>query len=67
MPRDFRAHENAKMAKAKRQIALERNELRGPSTPHVSAAGPTSAPIKAPDPVELAMIEQFILNRKVKT
>ncbi len=60
MPRDYRASENAKMAKAKRQIALERNELRGPGTPHVSAAGVTSAPIKARNADEDAMIEAFI-------
>jgi hypothetical protein len=63
MPRDYRAHENTRKAKAKRQQALERNELRGPSTPHVSAAGPTSAPIKAPDPATEAMVEAYLKQR----
>jgi hypothetical protein len=63
MPRDYRAHENAKMAKAKRMLALERNELRGPGTPHVSAAGPTSAPIKLADANDAALIEAFLRKR----
>lgn len=66
MPRDYRAHENAKMAKAKRQIALERNELRGPGTPHVSAAGPTSAPIKLADPGDAALIEAFLQRKRAR-
>lgn len=67
MPRDYRAHENTRKAKAKRQQALERNELRGPSTPHVSAAGATSAPIKAPDPATDAMIEEFLARKRGDT
>lgn len=63
MPRDYRAHENARMAKAKRQKALDRNELRAASVPHVSAAGATSAPIKAPDPETAAMVEAFLRKR----
>ncbi len=59
MPRDFRAYENAKMAKAKRQAALARPEMLLPSTPRVSAAGATSFAVKAADPELHRMIEDF--------
>ena len=57
MPRDHSAAENTRMAKAKRQAALNRNELRQPSVPRVSASGPTSAPVKAEDPETRKMID----------
>lgn len=61
MPIDFRAHENGRRAKAKRQYAMERNELRTESVPRESAAGPTSHAIKInPD---AGAIEAFLAAR----
>jgi hypothetical protein len=62
MPRDLRANENVKRAKAKRQFALERREMLQPTVPRVSAAGPISMAIK----VDLfrAMIDAEIERRK---
>ena len=42
MPRNHRAKEILKIAQAKRQSALERNEFKYPSEARVSAAGATS-------------------------
>ena len=64
MTRNYKHHEAARRAKAKREFALERSELRGPSTPHVSAAGVTSAPIKAQDPETEDMIAAFLKGKK---
>lgn len=63
MPRDYRANENQKKAKARRAHALARNELRGPSTPRTSAAGATSAPVKAADPDTARMVAEFLARR----
>jgi hypothetical protein len=60
MPRDHSASENRKMARAKRSAALARTELRQPSVPRISAAGPTSAPIKAEDPETRKLIDDAI-------
>jgi hypothetical protein len=64
MPRDFRAAENQKRAKARRQGALERNELRQPSAPRQAAAGATSFAVKAEDPSDRAAIDAFLAARR---
>jgi hypothetical protein len=63
MARNYRPKETMKLAKVKRQLALERHELRGPSTPHVSAAGPTSHPVKAPNVETDRMVAEFLARR----
>ena len=63
MPRDFKASENTKRAKARRQAALDRPELRGPSTPRLSAAGPTSMAVKAEDPATRRLIDEALAKR----
>lgn len=65
MPRDYRAHENERRAKAGRERALARNELRQESTPRSSAAGATSFPVKAEDPATRAAVDEFLKNRQV--
>jgi hypothetical protein len=64
MTKRMRAHEIERRARAKRSSALARNELRQPSVPRVSAAGPTSPAIKAEDPAIRAMIDAAIAERK---
>jgi len=63
MSRRHTGNEMARMARAKRDIALERSELRGESVPRRSAAGPTSAPLKARDPNVDRMVEDFLARR----
>lgn len=65
MPRDLRARENQKRSKARREGALARNELRGPSDPRQSAAGPTSHAVKAVDPSTREAIDRFLASKKV--
>lgn len=65
MPRDYRARENARMAKSRRAYAMERNELRQESSPRTSAAGPTSLAIKV-NP-HAAAIEAFLAKREGRT
>jgi hypothetical protein len=60
MPRDFRAKENLRNAKAKRDAALKRVELGFPTTPRVSPDGKTSMPIKAPDPETERLVREFM-------
>lgn len=64
MPRDFRAHENALIAKSKRQRALSRPEMLRPSVPRASADGPTSMAIKRDDPATRAMIDAALAKRR---
>ena len=64
MPRDFKASENQKRAKARRQGALDRNELRRGTTPRRAAAGATSFAVKADDPSDRAAIEAFLATRR---
>lgn len=64
MARTLNPHQHMKKALALRQQALERNELRGPATPHVSAAGPTSAPIKLADPSDALLIEAYLRQKR---
>ncbi len=63
MTRSLKAHEIERRAKAKRAGALARNELRQPSVPRVSAAGVTSAPVKAQDESIRAMIDEALAQR----
>lgn len=60
MSRNHRPGEIARMAKAKRDKALERGELRGPSEPRTPAAGPTSFALKAEDPTIRKMIDEAL-------
>ena len=63
MPRDFRASENTKRAKAKRQAALSRPEMLQPTAPRRSAAGPTSMAVKSEDPATRRMIDEALARR----
>lgn len=64
MPRDIRATQNTKIAKARRQAALARPEVLQPTTPRVAAAGVTSMAIKAEDPATRRMIDEAIARRR---
>lgn len=63
MPRDYRARENKLRAKAKRDGALARVELRGPSEPREPAAGATSFPVKARSENDDALIRDFLARK----
>lgn len=64
MPRDYKAHENQKKAKARRAHALSRTELRQPSVARVPASGPVSMGIKATNPEDDRIIAEFLKRRK---
>jgi hypothetical protein len=64
MPRDYRAGENTKRAKARREFAMERNELRQASSPRTPAAGPTSMALKAADPADALLIEAWLAQNR---
>ena len=49
--------------KARRQLALDRPELRQPSVARASPAGPTSYPIKAEDQELRALIDEALARR----
>lgn len=66
MPRDFRADENSKRARAKREAALMRNELGRPSSPRIAAAGPVSMAVKLHDPATRAMIDAAIAEGRTR-
>ena len=63
MPRDMKACENRKAARAKREFALERRELWQTPVPHESPSGPTSAAIKVRDPAVAEMVELLKATR----
>lgn len=63
MPRDRKASENRKRAKALRETALSRVEIGLPTVPRISAAGPTSMAVKAEDPNIRAMIDAALAKR----
>ena len=63
MPRDLKAHENQKRARARRDHALARLDLRQPSSPRTPAAGPTSHAVKSVDPEAAAAIAAFLTRR----
>lgn len=64
MPRNMKRHESHKRAKNLRAYALARNELRLPSEARQSAAGATSAPVKAVDRETADMVEAFLRRRR---
>lgn len=64
MPRDLRASENTKRAKAKRDSAMARREFSYPSEPRTSAAGMTSLAIKVMDPKLRALIDAALARRE---
>jgi len=64
MPRDIRATQNTKIAKARRQAALARPEILQPSAPRVSAAGITSMAVKAEDPETRRLIDEALAKRE---
>lgn len=49
--------------KARRQLALDRPELRQPSEARTSPVGPTSYPIKAEDPETRRLIDEALARR----
>ena len=63
MPRDLRAHENQKRARARRDHALARLDLREPTTPREAAAGPVSHAVKVMDPEAARAIEDFLRSK----
>jgi hypothetical protein len=64
MPRHYKAHEHQRRAKALRDQALQRNELRQPSEERESAAGATSFPVKKIDMDSARAIEAFLQRQK---
>jgi hypothetical protein len=60
MPRDLKAHEHGKRARARREFALQRRDLREPSTPRAAAAGVTSHAVKKIDTDTRAAIDAFL-------
>jgi hypothetical protein len=63
MPRDYKAAENQKRAKARRMGALARNELREPSVPRESPVGATSFPVKKIDMATAEAVKAFLDRR----
>lgn len=63
MPRDYRAAENQKRSKARREHALQRLDLREPSHPRQPAVGPTSHAVKKIDMASQAAIEAFLARK----
>lgn len=53
-----------KQAQAKRAYAIQRDELRGPSVPRESAAGPVSMGVKAVAPEVRAMIDAAVAAKR---
>lgn len=60
MARSYREAENQRRAKALRDQALARNELRQPSEPRESAAGATSFPVKKINTASAEAIARFL-------
>lgn len=63
MPRDLRANENQRRAKSRRDSALARVELGQPTSPRVSAAGPTAMAVKARDASDDLLIEAWLKDK----
>lgn len=63
MPRDYRARENMLRAKARRDHALQRRDLREPSEPRQAPVGATSFPVKRIDPGTADAIAAFLAAR----
>lgn len=66
MPRDYRAAENMRRAKALRDQALARNELREPSSPRESAVGATSFAVKKTDAATERAIAEYLRRSRDK-
>lgn len=64
IPRDFKAHENDRRAKARREFALQRRDLREPSTPRAQAAGPISHAVKVVDPETERLVAEFMERKR---
>ncbi len=64
MPRDPSARENRLKAKARRDHALARMDLRTPSTPRDPAIGPTSHAVKKIDIGTRAAIDAFLSRQR---
>ena len=64
MTRTLKAYEREKRAKARREVALARVELREPSSPRIAPEGATSFPVKARDAGVDAAVEAFLAARK---
>lgn len=58
------AWEIKRAARARRDGAIAREELRGPSQPRVAPSGVTSAPIKTEDAATRAMIDAALEARR---
>lgn len=63
MPRDFKARENQLRSKARRAHALERLDLREPSSPREPAVGPTSHAVKKINTVDQQAIDAFMAEK----
>jgi hypothetical protein len=66
MPRQHRTKEIRRAAIAKRSDGLAR-EVRTPTAPRESAAGPTSPAIKVPNRRDQDLIAEFLKNREGET
>lgn len=64
MPRDHSARESRLKAKARRDHALARIDLRSPSVPREAAVGATSHSIKTIDIGTREAIDAFLARRK---
>lgn len=64
MPRDLKAHENQKRARARREGALARREFAYPSEPRQPATGPTSFPVKKIDAAAEIAIAEFLARQR---
>lgn len=64
MPRDASARENRLRSKARRAHALQRLDLRDPTSPRQPAAGPTSHAVKKINTADRAAIDAFLEGRK---
>ncbi len=63
MPRNHNAKEILRIAKAKRQSALERKEFAYPSEARVSATGATSFAVKTVDDETAKLIAEYVDKR----
>lgn len=63
MPRDMKASENQKRARARRDHALARQELGQPTVPRTSPAGVTSMGIKVRSASDDFLIEAYLAQK----
>lgn len=63
MPRDLRASENQKRARARRDHALARQELGQPTEPRIAAAGPVSMGVKVRSASDDLLIEAYLAQK----